>query len=53
MGSSISIRSKSLSRSYLSIDSATMLVMTMVIVAAIPLAYLSIGIVKWVRRRRR
>ncbi len=51
---SISIRSKSLNYSdYLVMDSSTASALTIVVVGIIPVAYLIVGIVIWVRRKRR
>ena len=50
---SISIRSKSLSYEYLTMDSETSSSLSIVMIGVIPVAYLLIGIVVWVRRKRR
>ncbi|MCC8183048.1 MAG: GldG family protein [Clostridiales bacterium] len=49
---SISIRSKSLSSEYLTIDSASASVMTLTVVIVLPVAFLVIGVFIWARRRR-
>lgn len=51
--SSISIHAKSLSYEYLTIDSSTASILTIVIVGVIPIVYLGVGIYTWVRRKRR
>lgn len=51
--SNISIRAKDLSMEYLTIDSATASVLTILTLFIIPLAYLAAGIVIWIRRKRR
>lgn len=50
---SISIHAKSISYSYLTIDSATSSLLTVIVVAIIPLIYLGAGITVWLRRKRR
>ncbi len=51
--SSISIHAKSLSYEYLTIDSGTASMLTILIIGVIPIAYLGAGIYIWVRRKRR
>lgn len=51
--SGITIHSKSLAEQYLTIDGRTASVLTAMIVGVIPLAFLSVGIVVTVRRKRR
>lgn len=50
---SVSIRAKSLTTEYLTMDSSTASILTMLVVGVIPGAYLAVGIVIWVRRKRR
>ncbi len=50
---SVSIHAKSLSTEYLTMSQASSTILIIVIVALIPLAYIAIGIIIWVRRRRR
>lgn len=49
----LTIRAKSLADGYLTLDGATVTVLSLVIVGVIPLTYLCIGIVTWLRRRRK
>lgn len=51
--SSISIHAKSLTTEYLTMDSSTASILTVVIVGLIPGAYLAVGIYIWYRRKRR
>ncbi len=51
--SSISIHAKSLSTEYLTMQSSTVTLLTVLLVAIIPAAYLAIGIIIWFRRKRR
>lgn len=51
--SSISIHAKSLSTEYLTMQSSTVTLLTVLVVAIIPAAYLAIGIIIWFRRKRR
>lgn len=51
--STISIRSKSLSYEYLTINSSAVSNLSLLIVGIIPISYLGIGIYTWVRRKRR
>lgn len=51
--SNISIHAKSLTTEYLTMDSGTASILTILIVGVIPVAYLTVGIVIWVRRKRR
>ena len=50
---SISIRSKSLSYEYLTMDSETSSSLSVLMIGVIPVAYIIIGVVVWVRRKRR
>lgn len=50
---SISIHSKSLKYEYLSIDSSTVAVMTVLVIGIIPLSYLAVGLFVFIRRKRR
>lgn len=50
---SIAIHSKSISYEYLTIDSSTASMLTVVIVAVIPAVYLFAGVYVWIRRKRR
>lgn len=50
---SISIRAKSLSYEYLTMDSATASQLGLLITGVLPLGYFACGIVIWVRRKRR
>lgn len=50
---SISIHTKSLAYEYLTIDSGTSAVLTLLFIAVLPLAYLAVGIYMWIRRKRR
>lgn len=52
-GSSIAIHSKSLSTDYLTMSSGTATMISICILAIIPLGYLAVGICIWVRRKRR
>ncbi len=52
-GSSISIHAKNLSYEYLTMDSATSSALTFLMLGIIPVAYLSIGILIWYRRKHR
>ena len=52
-GSSLSIHAKSLSYEYLTMDSATATVLSLLVIGVIPVAYLAIGIVIWFRRKHR
>lgn len=52
-GSSISIHAKSLSYEYLTMDNGTTTILTMLVLGIIPIAYLTVGIVVTVRRKRR
>lgn len=52
-GSSLSIHAKSLSYEYLTMDSATAAVLSLLVIGVIPVAYLAIGIVIWFRRKHR
>ena len=49
----ISIHAKSLDYEYLTIDSGTGSLLTTLIIAIVPLAYLAVGIIIWVRRKRK
>ena len=51
--SSISIRAKSLSYEYLTMDSGTVTTLTILVVGVIPLAYLLVGVVIRIRRKHR
>ena len=51
--SSISIHAKTLSTEYLTMQSSTVTLLTVLIVGVIPAAYLAIGITIWFRRKRR
>lgn len=51
--SSISIHAKSLSTEYLTIDNGTASLLTILIIGIIPAAYLTVGIVISIRRKRR
>ena len=51
--STISIHAKSLSYEYLTVDSAAASTLTILMIAVIPVAYLSVGVITWVRRKRR
>lgn len=51
--SNISIHAKSLSNEYLTMDSGTASLLTVLILGVIPVAYLSVGIIIWYRRKRR
>ena len=50
---SISIHAKSLTTEYLTMDSGTASVLTALVIGIIPAAYLAVGIVIWIRRKRR
>ena len=52
-GSSISIHAKSLSTEYLTMDSGTSAALSLLVVGVIPVCYLAVGIIVWVRRKRR
>ena len=49
----ITIHAKSLDTEYLTIPSGTNTALTLLLIGVIPLAYLSVGIVIWARRKRR
>lgn len=49
----ISIRAKTLSAEYLTMDSATASWLTVAVVGVIPLAYLAVGCILFIRRKRR
>ena len=51
--SSISIHAKTLSTEYLTMQSSTVTLLTVLIVGVIPAAYLAVGILIWFRRKRR
>ena len=51
--SGITIHTKSLSSAYLTMDSGTASLLMVVMLGMIPVAYLSVGIVIWYRRKRR
>lgn len=51
--SSLSIHAKSLSSETLTMDSATVSVLTVLMVGVVPIAFLAVGIVIFVRRKRR
>lgn len=51
--SGISIRAKSLDQQKLTMDSGTASVLTVLVIAIIPAAYLLVGILIWARRKRR
>lgn len=51
--SSISIHAKSLSTEYLTMDSSTASLLTVLIVGILPAAYLAVGVYIWFRRKRR
>lgn len=51
--SSISIHAKSLDYDYLTIDSSTSALLSILLIGGIPLAYLGIGIYTWIRRKVR
>ena len=50
---SISIHAKSLSYEYLTMDSGTASLLTVLVVGVLPLAYLAVGLTIWIRRKRR
>lgn len=50
---SISIHAKSLEYEYLTIDSSTVTLLTMLVLIVLPVGYLAVGIVIWIRRKRR
>ena len=50
---SITIHAKSLSYDYLTMDSQTSALLKVLTVGVVPLVFLGIGIVIWVRRRQR
>lgn len=52
-GNDMVIRAKELTTEYLTIDSGVATLLTVVMVGVVPLAYLAIGLVIWIRRRRR
>ena len=49
----LGIHAKSLSSESLSMNSATVSLLTIAVVGVIPLCYLAVGIVIWARRKRR
>ncbi len=49
----ISIHSKSLSYEYLTMDSSTSSMLTVLVVGILPAVYLGVGITIWIRRKRR
>lgn len=49
----ISIRAKDLGYTYLTMDEGTASVLSVVIVAVLPVVYLSVGIIIWFRRKRK
>lgn len=51
--SSISIHAKSLSTEYLTMQSSTVTWLTVLVVGVIPVAYLTVGILIWFRRKRK
>ena len=51
--SSMTIHAKSLSNEYLTMDSSTASILAVVMLGIVPVAYLSIGVVIWYRRKRR
>lgn len=51
--SSITIHAKSLSTEYLTIDSSTASLLATLVIGLIPVAYLTVGILIWFRRKRR
>ena len=51
--SSISIHAKNISSEYLTMDSGTATVLTVVMLGIIPVSYLAVGIYIWFRRKRR
>lgn len=51
--SSITIHAKSLNYEYLTMDTGTSSLLTVVLVGVLPLAYLGVGIYTWARRKRR
>ena len=51
--SSLSIHAKSLSSETLTMDSATVLALAIAVVGVIPAAVITLGIVIWIRRKRR
>ena len=51
--SNLSIHAKSLSSETLTMDSATVSVLTVLMVGVVPIAFLAVGIVIFVRRKRR
>jgi len=51
--SSLTIHAKALQTEYLTMEASTATLLTVLVVILIPLAYLAIGIVLWVRRKRR
>ena len=52
-GSSISIHAKSLTTEYLTMDSSTASLLTILIMGVIPVGYLAVGVCIWFRRKRR
>lgn len=52
-GSDMTIHAKELTTEYLTIDTGVSTLLTVVLVGVVPLAYLAIGLVIWIRRRRR
>ena len=50
---SITVHAKSLSYDYLTMDSQTSALLKVLTVGVVPLVFLGIGIVNWVRRRQR
>lgn len=51
--SGIAIHAKSMSNEYLTISSGTSSLLTMLMIGVLPIGYLAIGIVIWVRRKKR
>ena len=51
--SGISIHAKSISNAYLTISSGTSSLLTLLMIGVLPIGYLAIGIVIWVRRKKR
>lgn len=52
-GSGITIHAKSLANEYLTMDSSTASILTVVMLGILPIAYLTVGITIWFRRKRR
>ena len=52
-GSDLTIHAKDLTMEYLTIDAGTTTLLTVLVVGIVPLAYLAVGLVIWIRRRRR